>query len=95
MPKSAAWGWPRRAVSAGERANPLRRLLIRASSWRTTRRDPTSDARSADRIAMLNIERMVRDALFYHQHERLAYLSGKDLKTIKQAQSFRLRESFH
>ena len=45
-----------------------------------------ADARSADRLAMLNIERLVRDALFHHQQDRSAFLSPKDLTTIRRAQ---------
>ncbi len=84
MPESAAW--LDEALAALENARILRASDQSIELAHDALAKRVADARSTDRLAMLNIERLVRDALFHHQQDSSAFLSPKDLTTIRRAQ---------
>lgn len=84
MPESATW--LDEALAALENARILRATDQSIELAHDALAKRVADARSADRLAMLNIERLVRDALFHHQQDSSAFLSPKDLTTIRRAQ---------
>lgn len=84
MPESAPWLDD--ALAALENARILRANDQNIELAHDALAKLIADARSADRLAMINIERLVSDALFHHQQDKSAYLSPKDLRTIRRAQ---------
>lgn len=84
MPESASWLDD--ALAALENARILRATDQSIELAHDALAKRIADSRSADRLAMLNVERLVRDALFHHQQQRSSYLSRKDLKTVDGAQ---------
>ena len=75
MPESAAW--LDEALAALENARILRASDQSIELAHDALAKRVADARSTDRLAMLNIERLVRDALFHHQQDSSAFLSRR------------------
>lgn len=84
MPESAAW--LDEALAALESARILRANDQNIELAHDALAQRIAEARSADRLAMINIERLVSDALFHHRQDSSAFLSPKDLTTIRRAQ---------
>jgi hypothetical protein len=84
MPNSAAW--LDAALSALESARILRVADQSIELAHDALASRISEARSADRLEMLNVERLVRDGIFHQRQDHAAYLSSKDLTIINRAQ---------